>query len=81
MEKLFQAVYGGILYGLFQKAVGLPLTAQRTFALHNAGISRIAVSGDRWRLLSWNESRHLRGLDPADDWDVRQDSRELKARI
>ena len=54
--------HGGVLNGLFYRAVSLPLSEPRRFSLLNAAISNFSVCGDLWRLETWGETSHLRGL-------------------
>jgi probable phosphoglycerate mutase len=64
---LLVVAHGGVLDGLFHRVTGLALSAPRQFALLNAAINRVSVSGDAWRLETWGETAHLRGLPALDD--------------
>jgi 2,3-bisphosphoglycerate-dependent phosphoglycerate mutase len=62
--------HGGTLMSFMHRALGLPLSAERTYSLFNGAINRFAVAADgTWRLESWGETGHLRaaGLSFLDD--------------
>ena len=59
--------HGGVLNGLFCKAIGIPLSEPRRFSLFNAAITRFSITGDAWRLDSWGDIAHLGGMPALDD--------------
>jgi 2,3-bisphosphoglycerate-dependent phosphoglycerate mutase len=59
--------HGGVLSGLFYRATGVPLDVPRRFSLFNAAINSFTVSGTNWRLDTWGEVCHLRGMATLDD--------------
>jgi probable phosphoglycerate mutase len=60
--------HGGALTSLFRRAMGLPLGAPRTFSLFNASINTFHVTDGRWKLGTWGDTSHLKGIPTADDW-------------
>jgi len=60
--------HGGILDGLFRRALGLSLSQPRCFSLFNASINVFAIQDHIWRLDTWGETRHLGELKTMDDW-------------
>jgi len=59
--------HGGVLNDLFYRAIGMPLSEPRRFSLFNAAINRFSVCQGSWRLDSWGETSHLRGMETLDD--------------
>jgi probable phosphoglycerate mutase len=59
--------HGGVLNGLFYRAIGIPLSEPRRFSLFNAAINIFSVCGDSWRLDTWGETSHLKGMETLDD--------------
>ncbi len=59
--------HGGALSALFRHTIGLDLTAKRRYGLPNASINRFRVGEAEWKLMSWGEVGHLRGLSTEDD--------------
>ena len=51
--------HGGVLDCLYRAATGTPLHALRTWALRNASINRLTVTGDQLTVESWDEGAHL----------------------
>ena len=48
-------VHGGVLHALYNHVVGRPCSG----SLLNACLGAVAVDGDAWTLLRWNEGGHL----------------------
>jgi len=61
--------HGGVLDSCHRLATGMSLDAPRTFGLFNAGLNRIALDDDGFRLVSWGDVEHLAGA--ADEIDPR----------
>lgn len=59
--------HGGVLNGLFYRAVGLPLSEPRRFSLFNAAINRFMIAGGDWRLDTWGDVAHLGAMSTLDD--------------
>jgi probable phosphoglycerate mutase len=56
--------HGGVLDKLYRHITGLPLSAERNFGIPNAGLNRIEITADGWRIRSWADIAHLeRALD------------------
>ena len=51
--------HSGVCTVLGLRAQGLDCTGRRTFESHNCGIHTIAVSGERWRAVRFNDTSHL----------------------
>lgn len=63
--------HGGILTGMFQKAINLPLNQKRTFSVINMGLNIFTISEDhQWFLETWGDICHLKlsGLPAIDDF-------------
>jgi probable phosphoglycerate mutase len=63
--------HGGILTGMFQKAVNLPLHQKRTFSVMNMGLNIFTISENNdWFLETWGDICHLKfnGLPAIDDF-------------
>jgi len=56
-----------VLHGLFYRALGIPLSEPRRFSLFNAAINRFSIAGGEWRLDTWGDIVHLRGMTSLDD--------------
>lgn len=65
--KVLVVTHGGVLSSLFYHALGIPLTEPRRFSLFNAAINSFSVCGDSWRLETWGDISHLRGMIPLGD--------------
>lgn len=59
--------HGGVLSGLFYRALNVPLSEPRRFSLFNAAINRFTIAGDVWRLDTWGDIAHLNGIPSLDD--------------
>ncbi len=66
-QTVLVVTHGGVLNGLFYKATRIPLSEPRQFSLFNAAINSFSVCGDSWRLESWGDTCHLRGMPTLDD--------------
>lgn len=56
--------HGGVLDKLYRFITGLPLSAERNFGIPNAGLNRIEVTADGWKIQVWADTAHLeRALD------------------
>jgi probable phosphoglycerate mutase len=60
--------HGGILDDVYRFAKGIDLEAERTWDLHNCGISRIRFTEGTWEVLSWGEVEHLEKIGSMADW-------------
>lgn len=63
--------HGGILSGLFHKAINLPISQKRTFSIFNLGLNIFTISEDnQWFLETWGDISHLKlsGLMAIDDF-------------
>ena len=59
--------HGGVLSSFFYRAMQMPLSEPRRFSNVNAAISSFTVAGDSWRLDTWGDIAHLRGMGTRDD--------------
>ena len=51
--------HSGVCTVLGLRGQGLDCTGRRTFESHNCGIHTISVSGERWRVVRFNDTSHL----------------------
>jgi len=59
--------HGGVLMSMFHRALNLPLSEPRNFSLFNAAINTFSINNGRWRLDSWGQIHHLKGMHTLDD--------------
>ncbi len=57
--------HGGVLDCLYRAAAGIELGAARTWQLGNASINRLLYTGERWRVVGWDDHAHLELPAPA----------------
>jgi probable phosphoglycerate mutase len=63
-QNILVFTHGGVLDKLYRHITGLPLSAERNFGIPNAGLNRIEITADGWRIRSWADIAHLeRALD------------------
>lgn len=61
--------HGGILTGIFQKVINLPLNQKRTFSVYNMGLNIFTISeSNQWFLETWGDICHLKGITAIDDF-------------
>ncbi len=53
--------HGGVLDCLYRAASGIELQAPRTWQLANAAINRVLYTGEGFRVIGWDDRRHLEG--------------------
>ncbi len=51
--------HGGVLGVVYRRALGIALEMPRTFAVPNAGLSRVRIEGRRWAIEDWADVAHL----------------------
>ena len=51
--------HGGVLEMIYRRVHGIALQPPRSFALPNASINWLAISGEQWVFESWAETAHL----------------------
>ena len=51
--------HGGVLDVIYRRVHDLPPDSPRDYPIPNAGLNRIAISGDQWLIESWGETAHL----------------------
>lgn len=66
-NSILVVAHGGVLNGMFHKVTGIPLSRARCFSLFNATINSFTVYDGTWRLDSWGETIHLKGMVTLDD--------------
>jgi probable phosphoglycerate mutase len=66
-QNILIVAHGGVLNGLFYKAINQPLSEPRRFSLFNAAINSFSISGSSWRLDTWGDVSHLKGMETLDD--------------
>lgn len=60
-ESVLLVTHGGVLDVVNRFARGLPLDTPRDFAIPNAGLNRLSLSGERWQVEDWALTAHLEG--------------------
>ena len=58
-ETIAVVAHGGVLDGLFRRALSIPLEIPRRFSLPNAGLNVFSVEGSNWQLQLWGDTGHL----------------------
>ncbi len=53
------AAHGGVLDCLYRAANGIDLQASRTWQLANAAVNRLLYTGEGFRVVGWDDRRHL----------------------
>jgi broad specificity phosphatase PhoE len=61
-EAVLIVSHGGPLFALMHDVLELPWTPRQRFYPTNGGISEFAWQNGGWRLLTFDETHHLRGL-------------------
>lgn len=51
--------HGGVLDHLYRHITGRSISAQRDFGIPNAGLNRVEVTAEGWRIRAWAETAHL----------------------
>jgi probable phosphoglycerate mutase len=60
-QNILVFTHGGVLDKLYRFITGLPLSAARDFGIPNAGLNRIEVTPEGWRIRAWADTAHLDG--------------------
>ena len=66
-ETVLIVAHGGVLESLFRRTLNLPLAAPRRFSFFNASINTFSITHGVWRLATWGDISHLKGMDVLDD--------------
>jgi probable phosphoglycerate mutase len=66
--RILVVTHGGVVNSLFHHALGIELGQPRRFSNVNAAINSFSVTGDRWRLDTWGDISHMRGMTVLDDF-------------
>lgn len=59
--RLLLVSHGGVLDVAYRMATGRQLASPRNFAIPNAGLNWIELTGGTWRLIAWADQSHLAG--------------------
>jgi 2,3-bisphosphoglycerate-dependent phosphoglycerate mutase len=62
-ETVVVVTHGGFCYVLIDYILGSVNGDRREFAIGNASIHTLEVTGDRWAVISMNETAHLQGIE------------------
>jgi probable phosphoglycerate mutase len=65
-QTIVMVAHGGVMDCLYRSAVGVGLSAPRTWQLDNAAVNRLLWSPQGLTLVGWNDRSHLEGLPPGD---------------
>jgi probable phosphoglycerate mutase len=63
-QTIVMVAHGGVMDCLYRSAVGMGLSAPRTWQLDNAAVNRLLWSPQGLTLVGWNDRSHLEGLPP-----------------
>jgi probable phosphoglycerate mutase len=66
-ERIVIVAHGGVLDGLFRRALGIDLTEPRRFKLFNASVNTFLVEDGSWKLATWGDICHLGEIGGLDD--------------
>lgn len=66
-KNLLIVCHGGNLDSIFRYTLNIPLNKRRNFSLINASINKF-IYDNGWKILSWGETGHLKGLVALDDF-------------
>ena len=58
-QALVVVTHGGVLDVIYRRVHDLPPDSPRDYPIPNAGLNRVAISGDQWLIESWGETAHL----------------------
>jgi probable phosphoglycerate mutase len=64
-QTIVMVAHGGVMDCLYRSAVGVDLSAPRTWQLDNAAVNRLLWSPQGLTLVGWNDLSHLEDLRPA----------------
>jgi probable phosphoglycerate mutase len=53
--------HGGVLDHIYRHVARVPLSAERNFGIPNAGLNRLEVTPEGWRIRAWADIAHLDG--------------------
>jgi probable phosphoglycerate mutase len=67
-KNILIVTHGGSLDSLIRFVLSIPLSSKRCFSLINGSINRFTVTHGIWRLESWGETCHLKGIVALDDF-------------
>ncbi len=51
--------HGGVLGAIYRHVMDIPLDAQRSFSIANAGLNRLGFHAGAWRIIAWGDVSHL----------------------
>jgi probable phosphoglycerate mutase len=60
-QNILVFTHGGVLDMLYRFITGLPVSAERTFGIPNAGLNRVEVTPAGWQIRAWADVGHLEG--------------------
>ena len=66
-QRILIVAHGGVLASFFYRALNMPLSDPRRFSLSNASINSFSITNGDWRLDTWGETCHLKGVRTLDD--------------
>lgn len=67
-KRIALVTHGGNLDSLFRHVLNITLDRPRCFSLLNASINTFTVEAGTWKLVSWGDVSHLRGIGALDDF-------------
>lgn len=57
--------HGGVLDMIYRSATGQALGGPRQCVIPNAGLNHVRTDGERFEIVAWGQTDHLRGLPPS----------------
>ena len=57
--RVLVVTHGGVLDATYRHAIGMPLSASRSFPIYNASVNVITHDSGRWKIEAWGDVSHL----------------------
>ncbi|MFA5865214.1 MAG: histidine phosphatase family protein [Phycisphaerae bacterium] len=66
-ERIVIVSHGGVLDALLRHTCGIALSIPRRFKMYNASLNTFFIDDGIWKLNTWGDICHLKGIDTSDD--------------
>jgi len=67
-QNILLVAHGGVLDIAIRYTLDIPIHTKRKFSIYNAGINRFIIDNGEWKLETWGETCHLKGIPVIDDY-------------